>query len=106
MSPKMENPDCSARITGSCGDTMELRFKIEDNKVAEVHHWTDGCTSSRDCIESAARLAQGRSLHELKSLNMTHVIEQIGRLPETHLHCAQLAEITLHSAVDDYFERE
>lgn len=84
---------------------MELRLKIEDSKVAKIDHWTDGCTTSRDCIESAARLALGKPLEQLKSLNMTHVIDEIGKLPESHLHCAQLAELTLHKAVDDYFEK-
>jgi nitrogen fixation protein NifU and related proteins len=30
------------------------------------------------------------------------IMEQIGQLPESHLHCAQLAETTLLAAIKNY----
>jgi hypothetical protein len=33
---------------------------------------------------------------------MIHIMDQVGRLPDTHVHCAQLAETTLQKALEDY----
>ncbi|MBM9605693.1 iron-sulfur cluster assembly scaffold protein [Desulfopila inferna] len=102
LSPRMENPDAIARLTGNCGDTMEIALQMSDGKVMKTHYWTDGCTMSRTCIEFAARLASGKSLKELRNINMTHIIDDIGQVPESHLHCAQLAETVLQKALSDY----
>lgn len=46
---------------------------------------------------------QGRPV---RTYNMTHIIEKVGRIPDDHLHCAQLAEITLQKALDDYLSSQ
>jgi nitrogen fixation NifU-like protein len=106
LTPHMDDPDGWAKITGNCGDTMEIGIKVEHGKVVETHCSTDGCTMSRQCIESAARLAGDKNIKEIRSLNMTHIAEEVGRIPDSHLHCAQLAEITLQRALDDYISNQ
>jgi nitrogen fixation NifU-like protein len=96
--------DGHARVTGNCGDTMELSFKMEGDRVARTHFWTDGCATSRTCIEAAALLAYGKTAAELKAISMMDIIDHIGSLPDSHLHCAQLAETTLHQAVREYYK--
>lgn len=106
LSPKMDEPDGFAKITGNCGDTMELGFKVEQGRVVETHHWTDGCSISGQCVEAAARLAVDKKPSELRKINMITIMDLVGKLPDTHLHCAQLAETTLHKALEDYVVRE
>lgn len=106
LSPRMDEPDGFAKITGNCGDTMEIGFKIENGQVAETHHWTDGCSVSGQCVDTAARLAMEKKPHELKKINMITIMDEVGQLPESHLHCAQLAETTLHKALEDYMSKE
>lgn len=101
-----EDPSCSAKVTGTCGDTMELQLKIKKGRITETYHWTDGCTTSRNCIESAARLAHGKTPDYLKKITMWDIIDDIGSLPESHVHCAQLAEITLHQSLQDYLQHQ
>ncbi len=36
---------------------------------------------------------------------MVSIMELVGQLPETHLHCAQLAEITLQKSLEDYISK-
>ena len=36
---------------------------------------------------------------------MVSIMELVGQLPETHLHCAQLAEITLQKSIEDYISK-
>lgn len=102
LSSEMDDPDGYARITGNCGDTMEISFKVEDGRVTETHHWTNGCSISGQCVEAAARIATDKTLGEVKSINMIDIMDLVGRLPDSHLHCAQLAETTLQKALEDY----
>lgn len=104
--PPLKDPDAVAKITGNCGDTMELALRFADDRVDRVRHWTDGCSVSNQCIEAAAMLARGKGVEELKKINMMHIMELTGQLPDSHLHCAQLAETTLQRAVVDYLQKQ
>ncbi len=103
--PPIDKPDGIAKVTGNCGDTMEIGLQFTGDKVQNAHHWTNGCSVSKSCIETAALLARNKTAAELMNINMTTIMAEIGQLPDTHLHCAQLAEITLHRAVQDYLSR-
>ena len=98
----LANQDIGATVTGNCGDTMELALQLKDHKVHRTRHESDGCAISKQCIEAIALLTQGKTLEEIKLINMMDVIDLVGQLPESHLHCAQLAETTLQKALKDY----
>jgi NifU-like protein involved in Fe-S cluster formation len=102
--PPLKDADATARVTGNCGDTMELALRFAADKVRQTRHWTDGCSVSNQCIEAVAMLAAGKTPGELKKINMMHIMEITGQLPDTHLHCAQLAETTLQLAVKEYMK--
>lgn len=103
--PVVENPQGLAKVSGNCGDTMEIGLQIRDNIVTATHGWTDGCSYSKLCVEAAAMLARDKSIGEVKRINMVSIMELVGQLPETHLHCAQLAEITLQKSLEDYISK-
>lgn len=56
----LENPDGYARITGSCGDTMEIFLRFENGRVKEATFQTDGCGSSTVCGSFAAETLAGK----------------------------------------------
>lgn len=103
--PVIEEPEGIAKVAGNCGDTMEIGLKIDDNIVTSAHSWTDGCSYSKLCVEAATMLARDKSITEVKKINMISIMELVGQLPETHLHCAQLAETTLQKSVEDYISK-
>ena len=39
----MENADGFAKVTGSCGDTMEIWLKVKNGAIADATFMTDGC---------------------------------------------------------------
>ena len=45
----IEDPDGHGRITGPCGDTMQIFLRFEKDKVKEATFLTDGCVSSVAC---------------------------------------------------------
>jgi len=105
LNPKMEEPDGKARITGSCGDTMELYLKFKEGKVVDTSYWTDGCTYSFNCLVAAADLAKGKTPEEIIEIDANKIKEYVGDLPSDHFHCAKLAEETLQAALDDYMKK-
>jgi len=102
FTPHVEDPDAKAKITGTCGDTMEIRLKFKENRVVEASSWTDGCAHSMNSISAAADLAKGKTPDEIIEINAAMIRESVGGLPSNHLHCAQLAEDTLQTALHNY----
>lgn len=103
--PVVKDPDGSARVEGNCGDTMEIAIKVREGKIVGSHFWTNGCSYSKQCVEAATILAHGQNIDQVAKINMISIMERIGQLPETHLHCAQLAEITLQRSLADYLHK-
>ncbi len=102
LNPPIENPDGIARETASCGDTMEVALKFNGPRVADVRCWTDGCAISKMCVETVGMLSRGKTVPELRSIDIPAIMERVGELPDTHMHCAVLAERTLQKAVTVY----
>lgn len=103
---RMENPDGHGRVTGECGDTMEIFLKFEDNRVSHASYVTNGCASSAISGSFAAELTLGKDPDELTDITDEKVLETIGRLPEKDQHCAGLAARTVQEALNDYMIRQ
>jgi len=97
-----EDFDGHARLTGPCGDTMEIWLAVQNDRVLRAFFMTDGCESSRACGSVATCLAAGRSLAEAMAIGQRDVLEALGGLPGEWEHCAQLAADTLKAACKDY----
>lgn len=105
LTSHVEQPDGRARITGSCGDTMEICLKFKEDRVSKTSHWTDGCAYSFNCVSSAAEMATGRRPDEILEIDADLIQRSVGGLPTDHLHCARLAQETLQAALDDYMKK-
>jgi nitrogen fixation protein NifU and related proteins len=101
----IKNPDGYASITGSCGDTMQIFLKFENESVTEATFQTDGCGSSTVCGFLAAELALGKNPDELTKITGDTILEFLGRFPEKERHCAYLAAETLQAALDSYMRK-
>jgi nitrogen fixation NifU-like protein len=100
---KMDNTDGYARMTGSCGDTMEMFLKLRQGKVEKCTFQTDGCGTTIACGSTATELAQNKSFTEaLARVSADEILKHLGGLPEESVHCAQLAAETLRRALADY----
>ncbi len=102
---RMNDPDGSAFIKGSCGDTMEMYLIIEDDRIAEVKFFTDGCGSSVFCGSTAAKLATGRTIRGALRIAPADVLDEWGDIPRGDVHCAILAVMTFQKALADYLLR-
>lgn len=105
LNPHVEAPDGKARVTGSCGDTMEVSLKFSDERVTEAAYWTNGCAYSLNCICAAADLAKGKTPDEILEIEPELIQNSVGGLPQDQMHCARLSVETLHSALEDYMQK-
>jgi nitrogen fixation NifU-like protein len=101
-------PDGFGRITGPCGDTMEIYLRVRDGMVMNASFWTDGCGPSIVSGSMVTELAKGKSVSEAQKITQQDVLDALGGLPEDSLHCVLLAANTLKEAIKDYlaFKKE
>ena len=95
-------PDGFARITGPCGDTMEISLKVSGDKIVNASFWTDGCGTTIAAGSMVTELAKGKNITEALKISQHDVLDALGGLPEESLHCALLAANTLKEAIKDY----
>jgi len=102
---KMDDPSSWAALTGSCGDTITIYLRIENDVVSMARFETTGCGSSQVSGEVACEYAQGKTVEQAGMLDGKDVLETLGGLPEENEHCAYLAAETLREAVRKYLEK-
>ena len=99
---RMNDPDATAIVKGSCGDTMEFYLLLKDERISEILFFTDGCGTTIACGSVVTEIAKGKSIKKALKISPADVIDKLGGLPEESIHCAILAVITLYQAIADY----
>jgi ATP-binding protein involved in chromosome partitioning len=97
--------DGRARITGPCGDTMEVRVRVRESRVYRCAFTTDGCGPSLASGSIATELVLGRTLEEAFAIRQDTILTALGGLPAEVEHCALLAANTLQAACRDCQQR-
>jgi nitrogen fixation protein NifU and related proteins len=100
----IEKPDSQAKVTGPCGDSMEISLRVEGNKIIDSRFQVDGCTYSRACASIAAALAKGKELEEAWDIDEKQIAAKLKSIPEDHRHCPVLARDTLRQAIEKYIK--
>ena len=98
----MESADGFAKITGPCGDTMEVWLKVKGDMITEVTFMTDGCGTSIASGSMVTEMAKEKSIIEARKINQPDILSALDGLPEESQHCALLAANTLKAAIRDY----
>ncbi len=102
----MEDPDGFARITGSCGDTMEIFLKFQNGRVLAASFQTDGCGTSAVCGSFASEMALNKTPDEVLEVTGEKILEILGGFPKEDEHCAFLAAETLQEALNNYMIKQ
>ena len=103
---RMDSPDGFARITGPCGDTMEIYLKADSGVIVDASFQTDGCNPSIACGGMVTQMAKGESIAKIKQVTAQDLLDALGGLPEESQHCATLAADTLKAALEDMVRQE
>ena len=105
---EIQAPDGFGKVTGPCGDTIEISLRMKDGKVINASFWTDGCGPSIASSSMATELVKGKTIAEAQRITQDDILNALGGLRVAGLHCALLAANTLKEAIKDYlaFKRE
>jgi nitrogen fixation NifU-like protein len=98
----MDRPDGYAKVTGPCGDTVEIFLRINNGRIQDIQYTTDGCMTSHAAVSSATIMAKGKLLNECIKINQSSILDHLGGMPEDSQHCALLAATTLHKALRNF----
>jgi len=105
---KIEDPQGFGRVTGLCGDVMEISLRVKSNRIIEAKFSTMGCGPTLAAGSMATELAAGKTVQEAFKISQDAILEHLGGLPEESEHCALLASDTLKEALRNYlaYKRE
>jgi nitrogen fixation NifU-like protein len=100
---EMENPDGVGEAQNpACGDTMRLFIKVEAERIVDATFLTYGCSAAIASSSITTEMIKGKTIEELLKISNKMVMEALGGLPPTKIHCSVLAEQALNAAVLDY----
>lgn len=99
---RIEEADGFAKITGPCGDTIEISLRVTEEKVVDAKFWTNGCGTSIACGSMATELVKGKKVVEALRIDSEYILNALGGLPESDIHCAILASNSLREAIKDH----
>ena len=102
----MENADGHGRLTGTCGDTMQIFLKFKNGRVEKASFLTDGCGASTVCGSLTAEMALEKTPEELTDIDGHLILKILGTFPDEDQHCAFLAAETLRAALDEYMKQQ
>ena len=94
--------DQCSEMTGSCGDTMEVYVKVEDNVIQDVRYQVMGCAGAVSAAMAAVDIVKGKPISEAKNLTDGDVFRLLEEIPVKKHHCIQLAVKTLLKALEEY----
>jgi len=104
---RIEQPDGYGKVTGSCGDTMEMFIRLKQGRISQCSFMTDGCGTTIACGSIATEIARGKTFTEaLGAVKGDEILKQLGGLPEESVHCAFLASETLRRALADWLYQQ
>ena len=98
----LEDYDGFAKVTGPCGDSMEIWLKVKNGTISKASFMTDGCGTTMASGSMITEMAQDKSVTDANRISQQDVLGALGGLPEESQHCALLASNTLKEAIKDY----
>lgn len=84
-----------------CGDVMKIYLQVQDNKIQDIKFETMGCAAAIAVSSVMTEMVKGKSLQEAKNITKEEIVEALGGLPETKVHCSMLGIDALKGAIND-----
>ncbi len=101
---EMENADAVGTVgSPDCGDMLRMwiKFKEEDGRkiIDRASFQSFGCQTAIAVASVATELLAGKTIEEAKTMSGEELAAPLGALPPVRIHCAQLVEGALRSAL-------
>jgi len=102
----LADADQVSEMTGTCGDTMAVYLKVNDNVVDDVRYEVMGCAGAVSAAMAAVDLVKGKTIEEARRLADGDVFRVLQEIPVKKHHCIQLAVKALHKTIDEYQQKK
>lgn len=86
----------------SCGDSLLLSIKIEDDRITDIKYKIYGCGAAVATSSIASELVFGKTLDEALRVDEQAITDALGGLPPEKLHCSNLAAGAIRGAIKEY----
>ena len=101
---EMEGADAVGTVgSANCGDMLRMWVKFKDQDGVKVidraTFQTFGCETAIAVASVATELIAGKTVEEALSMSGQDLSSKLGPLPPMKIHCAQLVESALRSAL-------
>jgi NifU-like protein involved in Fe-S cluster formation len=101
---EMENADAIGTVgSADCGDMLRMwvKFKEEDGRkvIDRATFQTFGCQTAIAVASVATEMLAGKTVAEAMTMSGEDLAAPLGALPPVKIHCAQLVEGALRSAL-------
>ncbi len=100
----MDHPDSQGFFIGRCGDRMQIDLRIIKDRIIEAKFVPEGCGATLAAGSMLTKMACTKTLEEAREITPDELVAALDGLPDDHLHCAELAVMTLREAVIDAVE--
>jgi len=88
-----------------CGDMTSIFIKVDDDRITDAKFKTFGCASAIASSSMATEKMKGKTVEEALSMTTEQIVNDLGGLPETKVHCSVLANHAIKCAVYDYAQK-
>jgi nitrogen fixation protein NifU and related proteins len=89
--------------SAACGDMIRLwiKFKVQSGKrvVDKATFQSFGCETAIAVASLATEMIRGKTAEEVLAMTAEELAPELGPLPPVKIHCTQLVESALHSAL-------
>lgn len=104
---KLDNANVVVEVgSAACGDALKLYLLIENNKVTDAKFQTFGCGSAIASSSVLTELIKGKTLEEVKKISNQDIVELLGGLPPSKVHCSVMAQEAIEKAMRVYYNEE
>ena len=99
---QIADADVTSEMTGTCGDTMGIYIKMDNDVVGDAKYQVMGCAGAISAAMAVVDLIKGKDLEHARSIDDGTVFKVLKEIPVKKHHCIQLAVKTLHKALDEH----
>ncbi|HBP63937.1 MAG TPA: Fe-S cluster assembly scaffold protein NifU [Desulfosporosinus sp.] len=104
---EIENPDGVGEVgNAKCGDIMRIYLDIKGDIIEDVKFKTFGCGAAVATSSMVTEMVKGKTIEEALVISNAAVAEALGGLPPAKMHCSNLAADALHSAIQNYKDKQ
>lgn len=89
-----------------CGDVMKIYLKLKDNVIQDIKFETLGCAAAIAVSSALTDIVKGKTIDEALTVTKDKIVEDLGGLPATKIHCSMLGVEALQTAIENYKKKQ